>query len=203
MSQAQTYVIAQAPSLERLVAFEQVSWRPQHQASKADLAQRRQAYPEGFFLLSDGEQDVCQITIFPKDVPSLEAIKSFEQMLALPVVSGGKHYWVANVATREGSRGKGYAGTLLSAVIAWVKSRGGETITTGVTCYGLAEALEQGRISSPEEYIEKDMNPGLRVVKKAAGENGCTVCHTALIKHYWDDDVDSSGYGLKALIRLR
>lgn len=202
MSQVQTYVVTQAPSLERLIAFEQMSWRQQHQASAEELARRWNAYPEGFFLLSDSGVDVCQITIFPKDVPSLEQIRSFEQMITLPVVPNSKNYWVANVATREGSRGKGYATELLSAVIAWVKQRGGASITTGVTCYGLAQALEEGRVGSPKEYIEKDMNPGLRVVKKAAEANGCTVCHTALIEHYWDDDVDSSGYGLKALIRF-
>lgn len=196
MAKEQAYAITQAPALERLVAFEKVSWLEALQASAEELATRLSVFPDGIFLLSDKREDVCQVTISPKRIPDPSLIKGFKQMRDLPVDLRSKDLWVINIATKEGKRGKGYAGYLLSRVVRWAAESGYQSIVTGVSCDGFAEALRAGTISSIAEYAAKNMNPALRGMERAAENNGFPSWHTDPIPHYWEEDRSSQGYGV-------
>lgn len=203
MSQEQIHIVAQAPSLERLVAFERVSWPEEYQASEEELAERLRAFSQGVFLLSLSGEDVSQATVSPKDVPSEEGIKGFEQMRDLPVNRQSKTLWITNLATKMGKRGGGYLTRLLGYVFEWAKREGYQEIVTGITCYGLREAMEQGTVSSPKDYMEKSMNPALRAMQKAARASGLEIENSDPIPHYWEEDSDSLGHGVLVKIALR
>lgn len=194
--------VTQAPPLARLIAFEQVSWPPEHQATSIELARRLETFPQGIFLLSVKGEDVSQVTVSPKAVPPLKDIKGFEQMRDLPVDPKSKILWITNLATKMEKRGKGYLTRLLSYVMIWAKQEGYEEILTGITCYGLKEALEKGTALSPQDYMAKGMNPALRAIKKSAQAVGCSIWNSDLIPNYWEQDTDSLGYGVLVRILL-
>lgn len=192
--------VTQSPSLERLVAFEEVSWAKEHQASRDDLVHRLEAFPEGIFLLSVEGEDVSQVTFSPKKIPPFEEIQGFEQMRDIPVDRNSKRLWITNLATRVGKRGGGYLTTLFGHSVQWAREQGYEEIVTGISCYGLKESMEQGAAVSPEDWLNKGMNPALRAIEKVAEDVGCKAWHSDPIPGYWEEDTDSLGYGV--LVRM-
>ena len=193
-------IVTQAPPLGRLAAFEKVSWLKEYQASEGELARRLGAFPQGIFLLPVDGEDVSQVTVSPKDVPTLESIEGFEQMRDIPVHQESRTLWITNLATKMGKRGGGYLTTLLRYVLGWAGEQGYGEIVTGITCYGLKDAKEQGLVSSPQDYMQKGMNPALRAIQKAARASGVETWNSDPIPNYWEDDSDSLGYGV--LVRI-
>lgn len=163
--------ITQSPELKRLWRFEQASWPRKLRASKKQLGERCKEFPQGIFMLGD----VCQVTVAPKIIP--EGIETFEQMRDLPVDNSSNDLWVLNIATHPKMRGKGYASQLLTHVIKWARDEGYKTIQTAITCAG----------------ISKGVKPPIGMFSEKAEE-------VRLIPNYWEDDAESSGYGL--LIKL-
>ena len=198
-----TYEITQSPTLERLVTFEQVSWPKELQATPGELKQRLEAFPEGVFILSDDGEDIAQVTVSPKAVPSEDLIISFEEMRDLPVDRTSKTLWVTNIATKIEAVGKGYGTRLFGEVVGYGVRAGFELIMAGVSCYGFKEALQKSDVCSIDEYMEKGLNPAVRVFQQSAQAHGCGFLSGAPIANYWSDDEESIGYGVLVTIDLR
>lgn len=196
--------VSQRPTLKRLINFEQVSWPHSEQAKKSELEKRLKAYPQGIFILSDHGEDVAQITVSPKDLPSLEKITSFEMGRDLPIVRGSKDLWITNISRKQGPlyAGRGYVTYLLTQVISWAKKEGYESLAAGITCSGLKEKIEKGEVEDVQEYIEKEKNPALRCIKTAAKNKKSIVEVGPVIKDYWLDDKDSLAYGVMVRVRI-
>lgn len=196
------YEIIQSPVLERLVDFERMSWPSELQATPEELRVRLETFSEGIFLLVDEGEDVAQVTVSPKAVPSKDLIVIFEAMRDLPVDRSSKILWVTNIATGMKSVGKGYGTKLLEGVVSWSIKAGFEAIMAGVTCYGFAKALQNREVRSIQEFMERDLNPAVRVFRASAEANGCGFSSGTPLADYWSGDKESAGYAVLVTIDL-
>lgn len=179
------------PSIERLLAFEKVSWPKDLRATKEDLQKRKDEFGIGIFLMVVGNTDVAQVTISPKKLP--KKITSFEQMRDLPVDEKSMDLWFTNIAVKEDRRGEGYAKKMIKYILKWAWLQGYCDVHTGVTCHGYKERKEAGEVKDIEDYMEQKMNPALNLFPKALWK---------VIKNYWPEDEGSEGYGVVLKVHL-
>lgn len=192
----------QNPTLSRLIDFEKASWPTEELASPAEIEQRIKRFPEGIFILNNGKQDVCQVTVSPKTVSDYSKITSFEAMRDQTVNRRSKTLWVTNLATRPSARGNGYAKELLAYVARWAKENGYARIVAGVTCDDLQELRTNGEVKSVVEYLEQDRNPALKTFRATAKAVGARFVHSQPIANYWPTNKTSEGYGVLVAIEF-
>lgn len=192
--------IVQQPSLDRLLEFEKVSWPADMQATRDQLDERITLFHSGIFMLKDEGKDVSQITVVPKDIP--QVVTGFEQMRDKPVDRTSLDLWVLNIATHRDTRGKGYASYLMAEVIEWAIMTSAESIQTGITCPGYSYKKNEGEVDSVQEYMQRGLNPTMRVLEEAAEQNKRSVDIVKIIPNYWPIDADSAGYGVWVKIVL-
>ena len=186
----------QCPSLERLIAFERVSWPEDEQASPAQLADRLRSFPDGIFMLSAGGKDIAQFTCAPKSLGDLSQISSFAQGRDLGVDLESKDLWGMNLVVRPEYQGMGYAPLILEHALRWAVDQGYRSLSGGGTCSGYAQLLREGTVSSITVYAQQGLNPVVRTFKKAAKNLGHSFESFDPIKNYWPEDVGSAGYGV-------
>jgi len=202
-----------APSIDRLVAFERVSWPPEEQASSAELSRRLAAYPDGVFLFSiiesDGrETDIGQITGSPKNITNPDAINSFAAMAEQDVDPNARTFWFTNMALHPDFRGNRLAPLFMAEAIRQVESSGFESVMAGVTCDGFHEAKETNRVSDIHEFAE-EMNPMLqtfdravRILNAQRDKETVYMTNSDPIANYWPENLTSEGYGVLVWIDL-
>lgn len=191
--------IVQAPPIEKLTAFEAVSWPRNERASEKALSRRLAEYPEGIFLLSIEGKDVAQVTVSPKRIP--KKITTFEQMRDIPVDRKSRQLWITNMATACSFRGKRHMTCLLQEVIRWAISRQYESMSAVISCHGYSKLKEDG--ATIEEYISKGGNPALRAIQRAAEIiEGVLVNYFDPIPNYWEENRASQGYGILVTVDL-
>lgn len=195
-------MIIQSPDLERLIAFEQLSWTEENQAKPDELSKRLRNFPNGIFVLSDGDTDVAQVTVSPKSYGA-EMMTSFQAMRDLPIDFDSLSLWVTNVAVLPDQQGRGYATQLLTEVLIWAISQGYQDCAAVVTCDGYAKHLISSEVSNIHEYMAKKLNPALKVFERIATRGDWQFEHTAPIANYWPEDVGSAGYGVMVRIKLK
>lgn len=173
-------MIETVSDIDRLVEFEKESWPEALRATREQLAERVEAFPEGIFILSENGTDIAQVTVSPKAVLPLEYLTSFAHMRDLPVDRSSLNLWVTNLAVAEGFRGKGYGLEILDHAVSWAKESGYIRIAAGVTSFGTAEITFRSAAMSDHMRF--------RSIGSVAG--------------YWPEDTESAGYGIPVEIVL-
>lgn len=191
------------PTLEQLLVFEKISWPEEEQATPDQIEQRLNDFPDGMFMLTVNGEMAAQVTVSPKDIRDPDTINKFVSMRDMSVDKESPILWGTNMATPPEHKGKGYTSRLMKEVFKWANESGKyTTFMGGVTCDNYAELLKKGQVSSIEDYMEKNLNPGLNLFKSVArkfkddtGQN-LFLHHSDPITNYWEEDIASSGYGV-------
>ncbi len=190
------------PNLEQLVEFESISWPdPEERATAEDLEKRLQAFPEGIFLLLADGEPVAQITVSPKDIKNPDTINSFERMRDMPVELGSPVLWITNMACNHEFRGRGYVSYLMAEVMKWATEQGYQSIMAGVTCDNFADLKTSGQVENIDEYMSRNLNPGVNTFRAAARRlnqdtgQAAFVWNSDPIADYWPADKASAAYG--------